>query len=403
MNNKKKSFLIFEPNIKHWLYVYPLVYHFLDRGWEVTVCGPPTLEGSVWERIKDNPNIEKYQFVYSKFNNLWKLLKKPREAYSVTTAMFQSKMKQFILRTFIRDLLIQLIFYKFFFTIPTYSFVMFEVHKVSTLFTLPQNPRSSNFILKKIEKKLIKMLFKRTDVVNLLSSTLKETAISRGFSTKPILICPSSIYKSQYKKQGIDKGFFSIVITGRIDNRFRDYSWLIHVPENIRQRLEIALVGKANTDEGRKVLNSLKDLGFRFPDDLRGDYVNSDRFNELCSESDIMIAPVLLNKYGKNTMTGSIPDAVQYGKPLLIPEGIRISEKFRGNILFYKNNRDLANTIIQLLENNQSLLDLKRKAHENSLNFTSEKLDYLDRVTEMTGKLKSFRASVSKSKSANII
>ncbi|MDX2069005.1 MAG: hypothetical protein SFV55_11315 [Haliscomenobacter sp.] len=192
---------------------------------------------------------------------------------------------------------------------------------------------------------------------------------------------------------------FHIVIPGEINKRKRDYHLLYRAlaqaANAFNRKVRITLLGKPRDSYGRKMIELFETLS--------NDTTAIVNFNKRVSENDfesamhsahLIVAPVKLNTtfaiyreyYGLTKISGAQSDAIRYGKPLLIPAGLNVDSKLSALTWKYKNETELIEHLINLVNTNTLNLHLNAQI-EGLSHFTKKKL--LPRVTqELTAFLK---------------
>ena len=63
-------------------------------------------------------------------------------------------------------------------------------------------------------------------------------------------------------------------------------------------------------------------------------------------------------------------EAIQYSKPIIVPEDFTILKELESSTLKYKTVEDLEKILKDLIQNNEKIKDLKMKAYNNSKKFS---------------------------------
>lgn len=137
-------------------------------------------------------------------------------------------------------------------------------------------------------------------------------------------------FKRERENKVADDEVFSMVISGAVSQKRRDYSGVIQKLKNIRldKKLKVVFLGKAQGEE----LAWLKDLEQRKLPNLEIVYfeekVSQKIFDDYMKNAHLLWCPIqeetdffsVKEIYGKTKMSGNIGDAIKYGKTAIFPK-----------------------------------------------------------------------------------
>lgn len=216
-----------------------------------------------------------------------------------------------------------------------------------------------------------------------LTSTKDKRTISNQF-----IYIPFTIYhpgrKSIYTKPD-EK--LRIVLTGQIDGARRRYEIALEVIEYFANRsneIHFTFAGRSYGEYGREIQNKLDKIDAKtpyyvayFPDDS-----TAEMFRETMEISDVVLSMSNLTfagmgttEYiGKTKPTAAIHDMMTFELPGLLPKHLKVPKNLTGSVFNYSTGQDIIDFFEEILTNRMILNEYKKKAAENSLNFTPEKI-----------------------------
>ena len=109
------------------------------------------------------------------------------------------------------------------------------------------------------------------------------------------------------------------------------------------------------------------------------EFVSEKKYDEILSKSDVIFSPIKPKKvgdagiveiYGKTEGSVLPFEAIQYSKPIIVPEDFTILKELESSTLKYKTVEDLEKILQDLIQNNEKIKDLKMKANNNSKKFS---------------------------------
>ena len=98
---------------------------------------------------------------------------------------------------------------------------------------------------------------------------------------------------------------------------------------------------------------------------------------------------VIAEIYGKTKGTAAVYEAIQYAKPLVIPNDFNIITELESSTLKYTDVKDLENKLTKLILNKQKIEKLKEEANNNSKKFSIQVLQkyFIEEILEKLDEL----------------
>ena len=187
---------------------------------------------------------------------------------------------------------------------------------------------------------------------------------------KPVYFLPKRYFEKSTNNFGNSKITFAI--TGTISDNRRNYDIVLDaikdVPDRIKSKLKLALIGRPIGEYGYKIIERVKNLianGWEI--DYSDEYIPPDVMTQKLQAVDVMIAPmkftytsITVNESFTYTKgTGTFNDAIRYGIPSIVPDEYNIAPEFKSCFLKYQDQNDLSRIISELSTNTEELNKLK--------------------------------------------
>lgn len=228
------------------------------------------------------------------------------------------------------------------------------------------------------EAKYRDIILKKINYVNFCDGTIRDyVVVNKMINSNKILYFPAGIFYNTGKK--FPKNVLPrIVIPGTVEKKRRDYQLIIRALQkavrlNNQLKLEIILLGKANSAEAVKIINNLKNISGNIKIIFYKNDVPQSEFKKIMTAADLMLAPIILKTayscyseyYSLSKSSGQYNDAVRYGLTGVFPAAYRTDAKLNGLYEKYKNLADLVRIILKYSdskycfrkkENNRKLL-----------------------------------------------
>jgi hypothetical protein len=123
-------------------------------------------------------------------------------------------------------------------------------------------------------------------------------------------------------------------------------------------------------------------------ENFRG-YVPEETFDKILTESDLLLVPLKLKTrsnteieetYGLTVGSGVIFNAIQYAKPIIVPEEFNMINELKSSTKKYKNEKELEKQITYLIINPDELKKMKIEALNNAEKFSlKNQQDYFEK------------------------
>lgn len=257
--------------------------------------------------------------------------------------------------------------------------VLVNVHDVNNFFKPSFGPGFRQMI-KTAGKKL---LAKRADAFVVNAKFMKDYIELHNLSTKPFFWLAPVIEKARPPILS-DCFPLKIVIPGSVDARRRDYATALNAIEKLAQSeiqaVKVFVAGRPVGTYGRMIIERIKQLQ---RNGVAIEYSNTEieerRFQELIAGSNLILSPLQIHtsihdnipeQYGTTKASGNLYDAIRHGKPLVIPEGLVVPNEIKSSCLFYKNEQELYEALLQLMHNSSQLMQKMQQAYVNSKQFS---------------------------------
>jgi hypothetical protein len=149
-----------------------------------------------------------------------------------------------------------------------------------------------------------------------------------------------------------------VTVPGHIDPARRNYELFLdtvehHFPDH-RNNLEIHLLGSPNCAKGEAIANRcdhLAELGWNVQ--YHRDWVPVEQFEQILESTQVIVSPIretnvrntVTEIYGRSKGSGSLGDAIRYGKPLALPEHYEVPPEAESIVRSYSDKSELAEII----------------------------------------------------------
>lgn len=238
-------------------------------------------------------------------------------------------------------------------------------------------------------KKLIRTLSKR--ILNLKvngyivnAEAMQEFILKNNLTSKPTYWLPP-VYNKINSYEYIYKGHVVFLIPGAIDERRRDYNLALEVfalmaKENAYVKLIIA--GRPVGVYGHTIQGKANEL---IQKGMKIEYYKSEvperKFQNMVARAAIIFSPLVLStvihdkieeKYGLTKSSGNIYDAIRHGKPLIVPDYIKVPKEIESSCIFYSSSNDLYLKMLELINDKNLLESYIHRAKVNSSAFSKE-------------------------------
>jgi hypothetical protein len=248
---------------------------------------------------------------------------------------------------------------------------------------------------------LRRFVLKKFNAINVIYSPIKKYIKEQTKYNKPVFTLPFNFFDKNKKIESVfkdDKIHF--VIPGLIEEYRRDYHTTLDIFEKLfekyNERISLNLLGEPVGIPGKKIIEKckkLKNKGYNII--FSEEFIPEKEYDKNLSKSDIIFSPLnvttkratgIKEVYGKTEGSALPFEAIQYCKPLIIPEEFEVTNELKSSTLKYKTQTELEELLLELIENKEEILRLKQEAYKNSQYFSLEVLqNYF--TNEILGKL----------------
>jgi hypothetical protein len=233
------------------------------------------------------------------------------------------------------------------------------------------------------------LVLKKFNAINVIYPPIKKFVKEQTKYSKDVFVIPFNFYdKNKKTSTDLKDDKIRFVIPGLIEEYRRDYHTALDVFEKLFEkygkRIILELLGEPVGLPGKKIIErceKLRDKGYNIK--FSSGFIPEEDYDKDLSESDIIFSPLsILTKratgitevYGRTEGSALPFEAIQYGKPLIIPEEFEMVEELKSSTLKYKNPVALEKLLSKLIEGEDEVVKLKREAYKNSQHFSLDSL-----------------------------
>lgn len=247
------------------------------------------------------------------------------------------------------------------------------------------------------------VILPKFNAINVIYSPIKDYIKENTNYKKPVFILPFNFYDESKKVTIPDKDKIKFAVPGFIETYRRDYDLTLNIFEKLfekyNNKISLYLAGKPVGAGGDKIIEKcekLKQKGYDIY--FSREFINEEEYNKILTESDIIFSPLNVKTeresgidetYGKTEGSALPFEAIQYCKPLILPDEFNIIDELKSSTIKYKSMEDLNKIFTNIIEDKNKLTEMKKEAYKNSKNFsldvlqkyfTKEILDKLDNL-----------------------
>lgn len=234
-----------------------------------------------------------------------------------------------------------------------------------------------------------KFILPKYNAINVIYPPIKEHIQKETKYQKPIYTLPFNFYSD--KKEYITitkKEKIKFVIPGLIETYRRDYGLALFVFEKLfkkyGKKISLWILGKPVGAGGNKIIARCKEIkknGFEIY--YSKGFVPEQEYDKLMKESDMIFSPLNIKAkrdtgiteiYGKTEGSALPFEAIQYSKPLIVPAEFDLMNEIKSSTIKYNDSDELEKKLIEIIEDNKKLNDIKIQALENSKKFSLKTL-----------------------------
>ena len=235
---------------------------------------------------------------------------------------------------------------------------------------------------------------KNADSLIVMSSQMKKYLYDNNWGS-PVDIFYPAIYTQNSSLMSSTSDKMKIVIPGRVSQKLRDYFGVLKYFEsqNNDLPLKIVLLGGTNITE-----SSLRDYCKKLSGKnllkcyLDQQWISDTEFNQQMKSADIILSPLqktvkrdhgtAKEVYGKTKASGVIWDAIQYGKPLMLPSFYQENHPLLESMIHHMHGtEELCQKLLEISKKEPLREELKKNARSTAKNFILKKQK--DRMEEL--------------------
>ena len=229
------------------------------------------------------------------------------------------------------------------------------------------------------------IILPKFNAINVIYYPIKKFILDNTDYKKKIFVFPFEIYDEDIDIKSFRKNEkIMFVVPGQIEEHRRVYEDVLNVFEklfkNFNGKIILYILGYPIGSYGNKIFKKcqkLKDKGYNII--YYDNFVPEKNYTKIMKDIDMIISPIRIKSigigvipeiYGKTKGTAAVYEAIQYNKPLLIPNDFNIITELKSSTLKYIDTKDLENKLIDLIINKQKIEKLKEEAKNNSKKFS---------------------------------
>jgi len=234
-----------------------------------------------------------------------------------------------------------------------------------------------------------KIVLPKFNAINVIYLPTKDYVIKKTNYKKPVFTLPFNFYNKAKKITKIKKDEkIKFVIPGLIETYRRNYDFAIDVFEKLfkkyNRKISLWILGKPVGRGGSRIISrceELKNKGYNIT--YSKEFIPEEKYDKVLNESDMIFSPLnvkakrdtgILEIYGKTEGSALPFEAIQYCKPLIVPDEFNELKEMSSSVLKYKSSDDLEKILTDLIEDKKKIMELKKKACKNSERFSLEVL-----------------------------
>ncbi|UCH71567.1 MAG: glycosyltransferase [Thermoplasmatales archaeon] len=231
-----------------------------------------------------------------------------------------------------------------------------------------------------------KIILPRFDAINVIYPPIKDYILEETNYNKKIFTLPFNFFNETKKTDKKENKKIQFVIPGQIEEHRREYRVLIDAFEklynNYNEKFNLYLLGYPVGNYGKQILKRCKRMKKKGYNVFTFDtFVPEEEYDEIISNSDFIISPIRVKTrgmgeiqeiYGVTKGSATVYEAIQYAKPLIVPEEFNMVNELKSSTIKYSDSEDLAKTLMEFIDDRKKILDFKQAALKNSKSFSLE-------------------------------
>jgi hypothetical protein len=223
------------------------------------------------------------------------------------------------------------------------------------------------------------LILPKFDAINVIYPPIKDYILNETNYKKEIFTLPFNFYENNLKADKTNKRI-KFVVPGQIEEHRREYKFVLdafeHLFKDFNEDIDLYLLGYPVGNYGKSILRRCEDMKnkgyniFTF-----NSFIPEEQYNEIISDSDFIIAPIKIKSrgwgeiqeiYGLTKASAVVFEAIQYAKPLVVPNEFKIIKELENSTIKYIDSKDLENKLKDCIVNKNRIQDLKKVALKSS-------------------------------------
>ena len=248
------------------------------------------------------------------------------------------------------------------------------------------------------------IILPKFNAINVIYYPIKEYILNNTDYKKKIFILPFELFDENIDIKSLRKdNKILFVVPGQIEEHRRVYEEVLDAFEELfkdfNENIILYILGFPVGIYGNKILKKCKKLEEKgYAIKYYDDFVPENIYTKIMKDIDIIVSPIRIKSrgagiiteiYGKTKGTAAVYEAIQYAKPLVIPNEFNIVAELESSTLKYKDAKDLVNKLTKLILNKEKIKKLKKEANINSKKFSLKVLQkyFIGKILEKLDEL----------------
>jgi len=230
-----------------------------------------------------------------------------------------------------------------------------------------------------------RFILPKFNAINVIYPPIKDYIKKNTNYNKKVFTLPFNFYdKSKIVEKSEMNSKIRFILPGLIETYRRNYDLALDVFEKLFEKygkiISLNVLGKPVGKEGYRIIERCEKLRKKGYDiSFSKEFIPEEDYDRFSRESDIIFSPLnvvtkrntgIIEIYGKTEGSALPFEAIQYCKPLIVPQEFNVINEMKSSTLKYKSTDDLEKIIIELIENKDKLKNLKKEAKRNSEKFS---------------------------------
>lgn len=242
-----------------------------------------------------------------------------------------------------------------------------------------------------------KIVLPKFDGINVVYPPIKDYIEKNKLYKKNVYTFPFILFDDNKKIDLIkNQKKIKFVVPGAVIEQRRDHAIIIDAFENLfekyKEKINLCLLGKSTGAYGRKILKRCQKLVEKGYDVcFFENFVPEQEYDKILSDCTVVIAPIKLNTtslgtwketFGTSKASGAIFEAIQYAKPLVLPEEFNLMDELTISTIQYTDSKELESKLIEIINDERRLHTLEKNAIETSkkISFSSYRKYFEDNL-----------------------